>query len=105
MGSRSGDRKSDDRCALRDAGPKVSFKQLLARNRCLIAVDGFFEQQSIGRVRIRCASENEGPEAVHDGGLWDLWRDPDGDELYSFTIITTPANKLLRPLHDRMPLV
>jgi putative SOS response-associated peptidase YedK len=38
-------------------------------------------------------------------GLWDLWPDPDGEELYTFTIITTDANKLLRPVHDRMPLI
>jgi putative SOS response-associated peptidase YedK len=37
--------------------------------------------------------------------LWDLWRSPEGGELYSFTIITTEANKLLRPIHDRMPLI
>jgi putative SOS response-associated peptidase YedK len=51
------------------------------------------------------APENERPEAFTMAGLWDLWRDPDGDELYSFTIITTPANKLVRPIHDRMPLI
>jgi putative SOS response-associated peptidase YedK len=38
-------------------------------------------------------------------GLWNRWRDPDGEELYTFTIITTDANKLLRPIHDRMPLI
>jgi putative SOS response-associated peptidase YedK len=38
-------------------------------------------------------------------GLWNVWRDPDGEELYTFTIITTDANKLLRPNHDRMPLI
>jgi hypothetical protein len=34
-----------------------------------------------------------------------LWRDPEGGELYSFTIITTGANKLLRPIHNRMPVI
>jgi putative SOS response-associated peptidase YedK len=38
-------------------------------------------------------------------GLWDVWRDPGGEELYTFTIITTDANKLLRLVHDRMPLI
>jgi putative SOS response-associated peptidase YedK len=38
--------------------------------------------------------------------LWDYWRDPAGDkELYSFTIITTQANALLRPIHNRMPVI
>jgi putative SOS response-associated peptidase YedK len=39
-------------------------------------------------------------------GLWEYWRDPAGDkELYSFTIITTEANALLRPIHNRMPVI
>ncbi len=38
-------------------------------------------------------------------GLWDLWRAPDGKTLKSFAIITTTANELLEPLHDRMPVL
>jgi putative SOS response-associated peptidase YedK len=38
-------------------------------------------------------------------GLWDMWRDQEGDALYTFTIITTNANALLRPIHDRMPVI
>jgi putative SOS response-associated peptidase YedK len=38
--------------------------------------------------------------------LWDYWRDPAGDkELYSFTIITTESNALLRPIKNRMPVI
>jgi len=38
-------------------------------------------------------------------GLWDMWRDQEGNDLYTFTIITTTANELLRPLHHRMPVI
>jgi putative SOS response-associated peptidase YedK len=39
-------------------------------------------------------------------GYWDCWLDRDtGSELYTFTIITTRANALLRPIHDRMPVI
>jgi putative SOS response-associated peptidase YedK len=39
-------------------------------------------------------------------GLWDVWRgDREGGELYTFTIITTNANALLRPIHNRMPVI
>ncbi len=38
-------------------------------------------------------------------GLWDEWRSPAGETIKSFAIITTTANRLLAPLHDRMPVV
>jgi putative SOS response-associated peptidase YedK len=38
-------------------------------------------------------------------GLWDKWRSPAGERVKSFAIITTTANALLAPLHDRMPAV
>ena len=36
-------------------------------------------------------------------GLWSVWKDPEGNRIPSCTIITTAANDLLRPIHDRMP--
>jgi putative SOS response-associated peptidase YedK len=39
-------------------------------------------------------------------GLWDCWLHRDsGSELYTFTIITTRANGLVRRIHDRMPVI
>jgi putative SOS response-associated peptidase YedK len=37
-------------------------------------------------------------------GLWDSWRAPTGEIIKSFAIITTKANEMLAPLHDRMPV-
>jgi putative SOS response-associated peptidase YedK len=36
-------------------------------------------------------------------GLWDTWRSPDGGDVESRVIVTTPANSRLAELHDRMP--
>ena len=38
-------------------------------------------------------------------GLWETWRNPEGEVVPSCTIITTEANELLRPVHDRMPVI
>ena len=38
-------------------------------------------------------------------GLWEEWKDPEGEKLLTFTIITTTANKLMEPIHDRMPVI
>jgi hypothetical protein len=78
-----------------------SFKQLLARNCCLIPADGFFEWRRVGRGKIPMRVRIKDQKPFTMPGLWDLWRDPDGEELYSFTIITTPANQLLQLIHNR----
>ena len=38
-------------------------------------------------------------------GLWDVWTNPGGERIESCTIITTAANAVIKPLHDRMPLI
>ena len=38
-------------------------------------------------------------------GLWDVWRNPDGKRVESFTIITTEPNELVRPIHSRIPVI
>jgi putative SOS response-associated peptidase YedK len=37
--------------------------------------------------------------------LWDVWRRPDGSNLETFTVITTEPNELMRPIHNRMPVI
>jgi putative SOS response-associated peptidase YedK len=38
-------------------------------------------------------------------GLWEIWHSPQGDEVRSFTIMTTEANSFMRSIHDRMPVI
>jgi putative SOS response-associated peptidase YedK len=84
---------------------KPSFKQLLGSRRCLVPADGFFDWRRAGKGKIPMRVRMKDQKPFTMAGLWDLWRDPDGEELYGFTIITTDTNKLLRPIHDRMPLL
>jgi putative SOS response-associated peptidase YedK len=84
---------------------KPSFKRLIGKRRCVVPADGFYEWRKERKrkvpMRIRLKSE----EPFGFAGLWDSWRKPDGKELQSFTIITTEANDLLGPIHDRMPVI
>ncbi len=87
---------------------KPSFRRSFAHRRCLVLADSFYEWKSAGknskgRIPLRIGLQSGEPFAF--AGLWDLWKDPAGDLLESFTIITTTANRLLKPVHDRMPVI
>jgi len=87
---------------------KPAFRSAFARRRCLILADGFFEWKKTGKQRqpFYFRMHDEQPFAL--AGLWESLRGPagsDGSPLESCTIITTTANELCRPLHDRMPFI
>lgn len=83
---------------------KAMFRDALERKRCLVPADGFFEWKKLGK--------RKQPMYIHPGdhrffafaGLWARAKTEAG-ELHSFTIITGPANDLVSPIHDRMPVV
>ena len=60
-------------------------------------------EKEIARCRSWIHLKDKKPFAF--AGLWDMWRDAEGETLYTFTIITTVPNALLRPLHNRMPVI
>jgi putative SOS response-associated peptidase YedK len=86
---------------------KQMFREALAEKRCLVPMDGFFEWVRGGGDRkaqpFYFHPRGRGLGAF--AGLWARSRDARGDELHSFTIITTRANPLVRSIHDRMPIV
>ena len=84
---------------------KPSFRTALRQRRCLVLADGFYEWQrtEARRQPMRITLKSREPFAF--AGLWDTWRDPKGDIVSSCTIITTAANDLLSPIHDRMPVI
>ena len=82
---------------------KPAFRNAMKRRRCLIPADGFYEWKQDGaRKRPFYAAAKE---LVAFAGLWEPWMGPNGEEMETACIITTPANRTLRSLHDRMPAV
>jgi putative SOS response-associated peptidase YedK len=85
---------------------KPSFKKAFQSQRCLIPATGFFEwKKNIDpHVPYYIKLKNEAMFAF--AGLYDKWVDPiSKKELLSYTIITTGANDILKPIHPRMPVV
>ncbi|WP_439814373.1 SOS response-associated peptidase [Zavarzinia sp. CC-PAN008] len=85
-----------------------AFREAYKRRRCLVVMDGFYEwQKTAGRKGgqpHRIGMADQAPFAT--AGLWERWTDKEtGQPLDSCTILTTTANALLAPLHDRMPVI
>lgn len=84
---------------------KPSFRRLIGTHRCHVPADGFCEWKKEGKRKVPVWVHLKDKEPFGFAGLWDRWTQQESRELYSFTIITTEANKLLRSIHDRMPVV
>src|SRR5215510_10842572 len=82
-----------------------SFKLLVDQRRCIIPAAGFYEQRKEGKRKVPMWVHLKSREPFAFAGLWDVWHKPDGKRVESFTIITTEPNELLRPIHNRMPVI
>ena len=83
---------------------KPSFRKPFRTQRCLIPATGFFEWKRAG-TKIPFNIRLKGGIPFAFAGLWDRWMDPEGQTVYSFTIITVPANERISDIHDRMPVI
>jgi putative SOS response-associated peptidase YedK len=98
---------------LESVNAKQVFRDALDRQRCLVPADGFFEWVQAEPAARKAGKQAPRPFYFHPrahrlcafAGLWERSRTDRGDELHSFTIITAGASELVRPVHDRMPIV
>jgi putative SOS response-associated peptidase YedK len=85
---------------------KPAFSDAFARRRCLIPTEGFYEWRKVGASRVPYAAVAADGEPIAFAGVWERWKDPaDGGIVRSFAIVTTTANDVCRPIHDRMPVI
>jgi putative SOS response-associated peptidase YedK len=84
---------------------KPSFREAFKRRRCLIVADGFYEWQKIGRIKKPLRFSLKSGEPFGLAGLYETWISPERKPVHTCTIITTEPNDLLRPIHDRMPVM
>lgn len=84
---------------------KSAFRDAYSRRRCLIPADGFFEWRREGKNRIPHYMRRTGHAVFAFAGLWARKRLTADDWLTSCTIVTGPPNRLIAPLHDRMPII
>ncbi len=84
---------------------KPTFRKLLSFQRCLVPANGFYEWKAgtNGKTPYYIHLKDESLFAF--AGLYDRWKDDQGNELLTYTIITTTPNPLMAGIHDRMPVI
>jgi putative SOS response-associated peptidase YedK len=88
---------------------KPAFRAAFHHRRCLVLADGFYEwKRENGQKQPFYFRLSDGQPFAF-AGLWERWRSPqhnsDGEEIRSCTILTTTANELVQPIHERMPVI
>ncbi|XP_060180344.1 uncharacterized protein LOC132610101 isoform X2 [Lycium barbarum] len=101
---------------------KASFRRLVPKNRCLVAVEGivsiaismvlsdaiffrFYEWKKDGSKKQPYYIHFKDGRPLVLAALFDSWKNPEGEVLYTFTILTTSVSSSLEWLHDRMPVI
>jgi putative SOS response-associated peptidase YedK len=86
------------------AASRPMFREAWRRRRVLVPADGFYEWQPAGGRKQPYFVRLKSKEPLGIGGLLEVWRGPE-EPLTTFTVLVTEANELLRPIHDRMPVI
>ncbi len=86
---------------------KPSFRKALEHRRCIIPADGFYEwrKEPDGKSKTPMRIVLKDRSLFSLAGLWERWRKAEGEELLTYTIVTTAPNELVAAVHDRMPVI
>ncbi|MEA5517279.1 SOS response-associated peptidase [Nodularia sp. UHCC 0506] len=88
---------------------KPAFRSAFKQRRCLVLADGFYEWKRHNSKKQPFYFHLPDGQPFGFAGLWERWQPlpgkPDNEEIISCTILTTAANELVQPIHDRMPVI
>lgn len=84
---------------------KPSFREAFQNRRCLVVADGFYEWKKEGTTKRPFYIRLKSGKPIGFAGLYSVWKSPEGEQICTSTIITTNANEIVLPLHDRMPVI
>jgi putative SOS response-associated peptidase YedK len=84
---------------------KPAFRHAIRYRRCIIPAGGFYEWMEQGGKKYPLYVRIKESAIMGFAGIWDHWKNPEGETLETCSILTTASNRLIRPLHDRMPVI
>ncbi len=85
---------------------KEAFKKAFKAQRCLVPGNGFYEWKLDNGKKVPYFFQVKDRLVFGFAGLYDIWIEPvSGKEIYTYTIVTTAPNNVVKPIHDRMPVI
>ena len=84
---------------------KPAFREALKKRRCLIPGDGFYEWAKNGKTKTPFCFTRADESIFAFAGIWEQWKNPEGNMVETCSIITTTPNALCADVHDRMPVI
>ncbi len=84
---------------------KPAFRRPLRQQRCIVPANGFYEWEKVGKIKVPHYFKLLNDQLFGFAGLYDIYTDAEGNKLKSYTIITTEANEMVAPIHNRMPVI
>jgi len=87
------------------AAEKPAFRDPFKLRRCLIPADGFYEWKRAGSSKQPYCFEVREGELFAFAGLWDGWKNAEGQWVRTCSILTTAPNAVTATVHDRMPVI
>lgn len=83
---------------------KPAFRKAFAHGRCLVIADGFYEWQKKDGRKQPFLVHRKDDQPFAFAGLWEHW-EGESEVIESCTVVVTQANRLLEPIHGRMPVI
>ncbi|MCB0665771.1 MAG: SOS response-associated peptidase [Saprospiraceae bacterium] len=84
---------------------KSAFKQAVAKRRCLVPMDGYYEWKKEAGKKTPYRIVTTDQDIFSVAGLWENWKSPDGQLIRSFTVLTQDPSESIAHIHDRMPAI
>jgi putative SOS response-associated peptidase YedK len=84
---------------------KPTFRNAIRHHRCIIPASGFFEWLHEDKTRRPLYVRLKDGSPMCFAGIWERWKSPEGEIIESCCVLTTKSNKLIEPLHERMPVL
>ena len=87
------------------AAEKPSFRSALAKRRCIVPADGWYEWQGSPGKKTPFYFSSTNDSVLGLAGIYETWKQPDGQLLWSAAILTQDARADFSYIHDRMPVL